>query len=346
VNVRGEVHAYLPPEHYRRLKLEAAARRVSLSQCVGDCLGEYFALREEMATALETPDQAEELSRRVIHVLLAETEQRLVATFERYVEDLAAVRGGVDALLAMLDRAAFLALCQTPETPPEAQDRALASAQRRFAQWRQAVASMLHISGRPVPWPLAHPEAGELRGPERAASAAGDEPGTARQPRRTGPDGRLTEPGDPRPPSSAARLDRPAQEGPPSALDRSDRPPDRAPVGGAGLRARLARHGPPTQRTTALGGAVRGRQPVASLRRNDLPRKGVGRDAAYTFILPCRSPGTVRVEDDDRPPPPPCGTTGGCDTTLSSVKGRVPGRESGGLVRGRFRAKVASPAFC
>ena len=50
MNVRGEVHAYLPPDHYRRLKLEAAARRVSLSQCVGDCLGEYFTLREEMAT--------------------------------------------------------------------------------------------------------------------------------------------------------------------------------------------------------------------------------------------------------------------------------------------------------
>jgi hypothetical protein len=34
MNVRGEVHAYLPPEHYRRLKLEAAARQVSLSLCV------------------------------------------------------------------------------------------------------------------------------------------------------------------------------------------------------------------------------------------------------------------------------------------------------------------------
>jgi hypothetical protein len=58
VNVRGEVHAYLPPEHYRRLKLEAAARQVSLSLCVAQCLGEYFTLREEMATALETPDAA------------------------------------------------------------------------------------------------------------------------------------------------------------------------------------------------------------------------------------------------------------------------------------------------
>ncbi len=66
VNVRGEVHAYLPPEHHRRLKLEAAARQVSLSQCVADCLGEYFALRQEMATALETPAQPDGLSRRVI----------------------------------------------------------------------------------------------------------------------------------------------------------------------------------------------------------------------------------------------------------------------------------------
>lgn len=177
--------AYLPPEHHRRLKLEAAARQVSLSQCVADCLGEYFALRQEMATELETPAQPGELSRRVIHVLLAETEQRLVATFERYVDDLAVVRGGVDALLAMSDRAEFLALCQTPEVPPAAQDRALASGQRRFAHWRQAAARMLLVSGRPVPWPLAEPPAGNLvpeggRSPTRASTIPGRPPGHAR----------------------------------------------------------------------------------------------------------------------------------------------------------------------
>jgi hypothetical protein len=165
VNVRGEVHAYLPPEQHRRLKLEAAARQVSLSQCVADCLGEYFALRQEMATALETPAQPGELSRRVIHVLLAETEQRLVATFERYVDDLAAVRGGVDALLAMSDRAEFLALCQTPEVPPAAQGRALASGQRRFAHWRQG-------------WPAcSSPRGGLCRGPWRNQS----QPATSRR---------------------------------------------------------------------------------------------------------------------------------------------------------------------
>jgi hypothetical protein len=85
MNVRGEVHAYLVPEDYRRLRLEALARGVSLSRCAGDCLAEYFALRQEMATAFETLGQGETLTPpRVINVLLAQIEQRLVATLGRY----------------------------------------------------------------------------------------------------------------------------------------------------------------------------------------------------------------------------------------------------------------------
>ena len=93
MNIRGEVHAYLVAEDYRQLRLEAAARGVSLSRCAADCLAEYFTLRQEMATAFEMPDRAGTATPpRVIHVLLAQTEQRLVATLERYGEDLTAVR--------------------------------------------------------------------------------------------------------------------------------------------------------------------------------------------------------------------------------------------------------------
>ena len=99
MNTRGEVHVYLAPEDYRRLRLEALARGVSLSKCAGDCLAEYFALRQEMATAFETPDQVGPLAPpRVIHVLLAQTEQRLVATLELYGEDLTAVRAELAAV--------------------------------------------------------------------------------------------------------------------------------------------------------------------------------------------------------------------------------------------------------
>jgi hypothetical protein len=159
VNVRGEVHAYLVPEDYRRLRLEALARGVSLSRCAGDCLAEYFALRQEMATAFETSDQAGTLAPpRVIHVLLAQTEQRLVATLERYGEDLTAARAELAAVLAMLDRSQFTYLCYTPDVPPETRDRAYASGKQRFAAWREAVARLLKASGRPVPWPLADPK--------------------------------------------------------------------------------------------------------------------------------------------------------------------------------------------
>jgi hypothetical protein len=48
-------------------------------------LAEYFALRQDMTTAFETPDQAgKSASPRVIRVLLAPTEQRLVATLESW----------------------------------------------------------------------------------------------------------------------------------------------------------------------------------------------------------------------------------------------------------------------
>jgi hypothetical protein len=186
VNVRGEVHAYLVPEDYRRLRLEALARGVSLSRCAAECLAEYFALRQEMATAFEAPDQPGRLTPpRVIHVLLAQTEQRLIATLERYGEDLTTVRAELAAVLAMLDRSQFTYLCYTPEMPPAARDRAYASGQQRFAAWRGAVARLLRAAGRPVPWPLLDLEGA---GGRASPSAQGAPSGSAEAdpPRRPG----------------------------------------------------------------------------------------------------------------------------------------------------------------
>ena len=175
MNIRGEVHAYLAAEDYRRLRLEALARGVSLSRCAADCLAEYFALRQEMATALEAepPIPAVPLApARVIHVLLAQTEQRLVATLERYGDDLTAARAELAAVLAMLDRSAFTSLCCTPEVPPAAQAQALMSGERRFAHWRRAVTRMLTASGRSVPWPL--PDSEDAAQPVSPVPLAGD----------------------------------------------------------------------------------------------------------------------------------------------------------------------------
>ena len=113
----------------------------------------------------------------MIHVLLAQTEQRLVATMERYGEDLTAARAELAAVLAMLDRSEFTYLCYTPEVPPEARDRAYASGQQRFASWRRAVARILKASGRAVPWPLADSEGvgGRASSGSHAAASGGPE---------------------------------------------------------------------------------------------------------------------------------------------------------------------------
>jgi len=126
----------------------------------------------------KTPDQAGTLTPpRVIHVLLAQTEQRLVATLERYGEDLTAARAELAAVLAMLDSSEFTYLCYTPEVLPEARDRAYASGQQRFASWRRAVARLLKASGRPVPWPLADSEGvgGRASRGSHAAASGGPE---------------------------------------------------------------------------------------------------------------------------------------------------------------------------
>jgi hypothetical protein len=162
--------------------LEALARGVSLSRCAGDCLAEYFALRQEMATAFETPDQGPATPPRVIHTLLAQTEQRLVATLERYGEELVALRGEVAAVLAMLDRSEFTYLCYTAEVPKDARERAYASGRQRFAAWRAAVARSLKASGRPVPWPLADPGGSGGRASSSSYGAASASP-EAGQPR-------------------------------------------------------------------------------------------------------------------------------------------------------------------
>ena len=124
----------------------------------------------------------------MIHVLLAQTEQRLVATLERYGEDLTAVRAELAAVLAMLDRSHFTYLCYTPEMPAEARDQAYARGQQRFAAWRSAVARILKASGRPVPWPLADSEAVDGQVSSGAHGTVSGSPGARRPPRPDGAD--------------------------------------------------------------------------------------------------------------------------------------------------------------
>lgn len=143
--MRDHVQAYLERPEKQRLQREAAARGVSVSQCVTDCLREYFAWREEMAGAIDNPGQpGEPYPRGPIHALLARTESRLAATIDARVRELV---GEMVLLQSMIDRQMVSYFLHAPEVAPDLQSAALASATRRYRNWRRSVERLVRSGG-------------------------------------------------------------------------------------------------------------------------------------------------------------------------------------------------------
>ena len=140
--MKQPVRTHLSAEEQERLGKEATARGISISQCIRECLAEYFALRAEVATAFETPGRPGEPRTGLIHTLLARTEARLVATLETCAEAVDGVRADVHVVQSMLDRLAFLYLVHTPEVQRAQREAALTSGTRRHTSWRRAVAQI------------------------------------------------------------------------------------------------------------------------------------------------------------------------------------------------------------
>src|SRR2546422_6745743 len=143
--MRDHIQAYVERPEKQRLQREAAARGVSVSQCVTDCLREYFAWRQEMAAAIDNPGQPGDAhSSGPIQVLLARTESRLAATLDARVRE---VVEELHLLQSMIDRQAVSYFLHTPEVPAELQAGAVASATRRYRNWRRAVERLVRSGG-------------------------------------------------------------------------------------------------------------------------------------------------------------------------------------------------------
>src|SRR5437764_15247284 len=76
--VRQLVHGRVDPADRRLLKHEAEARGISQTKCVGDIIREYFALRKEMLSVINSPDAPGEAHVGLVHSLVARMEGRLV----------------------------------------------------------------------------------------------------------------------------------------------------------------------------------------------------------------------------------------------------------------------------
>jgi len=134
------IYSCIPLDDYRQLQHEAAARDVSLMACIADCLREYFALRAELARAVSTPGKPGAPHSGVIHVVVARMEERLASTLEAHAANL---HGDHERLQSMLERFVQLYLMHTPELARDQRAGALASANRRYSNYCQAVSERL-----------------------------------------------------------------------------------------------------------------------------------------------------------------------------------------------------------
>jgi hypothetical protein len=135
---------YLTLADYRVIEREATARGVSRSKCVADCLREYFALKQDLASAVHTPGPAGAEQRSlIIHSLLARSEERIAASIDSQARQTAQLRQEIRLLHTMLDRAMLSYLAHTPEVPDGVAAGALASAHRRHHLWLRAVQEIL-----------------------------------------------------------------------------------------------------------------------------------------------------------------------------------------------------------
>src|SRR3989442_744217 len=135
--LRRLIHGRVDPGDHRALKLEAAARGVSMTACVGECLRADFGLRVEMASVVDAAGQPGERHPGLIHSILARSEERLAATMDARAEDLG---GDLRRLEIMFNLFVQLYLAHTPEVSPERRTAAYAAIARRWTNYQAALA--------------------------------------------------------------------------------------------------------------------------------------------------------------------------------------------------------------
>ena len=144
--LRQLVHGRVDRADRRLLDREAESRGISLTKCVGDIIREYFALRQEMLSVIKSPDAPGDAHIDLVHSLVARMEGRLAVTLTTRDDEL---RQGQRRLEAMIDWLVQLYLAHTPEVSEERRPAAAAGVQRRYRNYRQAVAESVEKTESP-----------------------------------------------------------------------------------------------------------------------------------------------------------------------------------------------------
>jgi len=132
-----ELRCYAGIDLYERVLREAAARRMSVSQCVRLDLSDYYAIRDELIGAVQVAEtkSSGDVSRRIRHTLLAEMETRIIAGLDRQGS---IFEESLNVLACMIDKAMVSILTALPDDTPGVYRPRLTAGQAHLA-WRTAV---------------------------------------------------------------------------------------------------------------------------------------------------------------------------------------------------------------
>jgi hypothetical protein len=150
--VRQRVTFYVTEHQLGYLQREATRRRQSLSSYIAGCVLDYH--QQPTSTGDHTPTPP-------FDVLLRESEQRIAAQLTRANRsECGRIANQLTTITAMLDRYVLSALVHTPEVSPDLRGRAIESAERRYANWRDAVREVLEN----IEAPISHTQNGDASG--------------------------------------------------------------------------------------------------------------------------------------------------------------------------------------
>jgi hypothetical protein len=130
------IKTYVTKELYQCVLKEAVLRKATMAKIIRDGLDEYFQLREELANAIEIPGSiGESHTGKIIHTLLARSEQRTAILFEQLEKKIILSHDKLNFVINMIDRFYSDLMTLLPKLPDSLEQGAIALGNLRHKKW-------------------------------------------------------------------------------------------------------------------------------------------------------------------------------------------------------------------
>ena len=141
--LRHEIRSFAGAELYGRLLREAAARGMTVSECVRRELEELYAFRDELSDALRIASDDGTPARGLFDAALKGLEARLAGNFGAQLERLERANGNLARLEAMIDRFYLGVMLHLEDVPEQLRSVRLKRASERHRAWLEVVGRMV-----------------------------------------------------------------------------------------------------------------------------------------------------------------------------------------------------------